>query len=311
MPHTTSGVPNAVHQADLLFLPNDGGFRYLLVVVDIATRKCDAEPIKSKDSAVVKTALIAIYKRKILKHPLRIEVDAGTEFKGQFEKHFKKTLRIFTKVAGRHRSQAVVETKNGQIKEILNKAMLSDEINNDATSRKWVYIVPKVVKLINEHFAIEAKMTPIDAPVKTDNFTKDILDIGTKVRVQLDNPLDYVDGAKLHGKFRKGDIRYEKKISTVTDFYLRPNQPPMYAVNDNSKVAYTKYALQIVKGGEVAPLPNDGAQQYAQRVTDKRKIKGVIEYLVEWEDSSESWELRKTLINEIPDLIKEYEKSLK
>ena len=33
-------IPKAdvVHQADLLFLPNDDGYRYLLVVVDVATR---------------------------------------------------------------------------------------------------------------------------------------------------------------------------------------------------------------------------------------------------------------------------------
>jgi len=32
------------HQADLLFLPNDNGYRYALVVTDLATRLSDAEP---------------------------------------------------------------------------------------------------------------------------------------------------------------------------------------------------------------------------------------------------------------------------
>ena len=32
----------AVEQADLLFLPNDEGYRYALVVVDVATKVMDA-----------------------------------------------------------------------------------------------------------------------------------------------------------------------------------------------------------------------------------------------------------------------------
>ena len=41
-------VKNAVHQADLLFLPEDKGYRYALVVVDVATRSMDAHQLKSK-----------------------------------------------------------------------------------------------------------------------------------------------------------------------------------------------------------------------------------------------------------------------
>jgi hypothetical protein len=140
MPHTTSGYANTVQQADLLFLPNDGGYRYLLVVCDIGSRKFDAEPIKSKDSAIVRDALKTIYKRKIIQTPKSLEVDAGTEFKGDFDKHWKKVLRIFTKIPGRHRQQSVIETKNGQVGEILNKSMLADEIRNDQQSKKWVHL---------------------------------------------------------------------------------------------------------------------------------------------------------------------------
>ena len=52
-PHTENPTQNAIHQADLLFLPEDEGYRYALVVVDLATRKTDAEPLKTKDSKTV------------------------------------------------------------------------------------------------------------------------------------------------------------------------------------------------------------------------------------------------------------------
>ena len=44
MPNTLAGKKHAVHQMDLLFLPEDDGYRYALVVVDVATRAMDAEP---------------------------------------------------------------------------------------------------------------------------------------------------------------------------------------------------------------------------------------------------------------------------
>lgn len=59
-------VKNAVHQADLLFLPEDKGYRYALVVVDVATRSMDAEPLKSKKPEEVLKAFRTIYKRKYL-----------------------------------------------------------------------------------------------------------------------------------------------------------------------------------------------------------------------------------------------------
>ena len=196
MPHTTAFQPFAAEQADLLFLPNDDGYRYLLVVVDIATRLCDAEPIKNKEAATVRDAMKKIFKRKVLKMPLRLEVDPGNEFKGAFKTFYEKLLHIVTKVAGRHRQQAVVETKNYQIGKVLNARMLSEEINNNLTSRSWVDIVPQVVKSINQHFSHKAETTDINAPIRTNKFSSTLLPIGTKVRYQLDNPENY-DGTKL------------------------------------------------------------------------------------------------------------------
>ena len=133
MPHTTAGEAFATEQADLLFLPDDDGYRYLLVVVDAATRLTDAEPLKSKDSKAALKAVQTIFKRKVLKMPKRLEVDPGSEFKGDFRTYFDKYLQIMTKVAGRHRQQAVAEHKNYQIGTILNKRMLTEEVNNTSS----------------------------------------------------------------------------------------------------------------------------------------------------------------------------------
>ena len=59
-------TPNSVHQADLLFLPHDKLprgrkiYKYVLTVVDVASRYKEAEPLTSKDSNEVAKAFQSI-----------------------------------------------------------------------------------------------------------------------------------------------------------------------------------------------------------------------------------------------------------
>jgi hypothetical protein len=51
--HVKDNIPMKANQnmmADILFLPNDNGYKYLLVVVDLATDKFGMEPLKTKKS---------------------------------------------------------------------------------------------------------------------------------------------------------------------------------------------------------------------------------------------------------------------
>jgi len=62
-------VPNDVHQADLLYLPHDHPprsrktFKYVLTVIDVASRYKDAEPLTTKEANEVASSLERIYKR--------------------------------------------------------------------------------------------------------------------------------------------------------------------------------------------------------------------------------------------------------
>lgn len=307
-PHTTANEPFATEQADLLHLPNDDGYRYLLVVTDIATRLTDAEPLKDKTSKNVAKALMKIFKRKILKTPNRLEVDAGSEFQGEFKTAFKNMFNILVKIAGRHRQQSVVEHKNYILGTILNKRMLAEEINNDVESTSWRDILPKVIKLVNHHFSRKPEIIHSYDEIKTDKFSEDVLPIGTTVRIQLDNPIGYSNESKLHGKFRVGDIRWTKQTYKITDFYLRPQQPVMYQVNDNKKVAYTKYQLQVVRENEENPNPASQKKYVVEKLLKRFKKKKEIYFLVKWKNyDTPTEEPRKSLMKDIPEMIKAYE----
>ena len=66
-------TPNAAHQADLLFMPQDKDgrkiFKYALTVVDVASRFKEAKPLTSKNSDEVAWAFEKIYKHGPLKWP--------------------------------------------------------------------------------------------------------------------------------------------------------------------------------------------------------------------------------------------------
>ena len=111
-------LPNAVHQADLLFLPHDKLprgkkiFKYALTVVDVASRFKGAEPLTSKDSSEVSRAFRKIYKGP-LKWPKILQVDPGREFMGEVTEEMKKhDVSIRRGNVNVHRDQGIVERFN-------------------------------------------------------------------------------------------------------------------------------------------------------------------------------------------------------
>lgn len=130
IPHFNVLKPNVVHQADLMFLPDDKGYKYVLVVVDCYSRLSDAYPLKDKNATSVVKGFKRIYKNGgILKIPERIEVDNGSEFKKDVKNYFR-SKGVYVRVAetGRHRQQAMVEKRNQLIQVPLWKDMVSKEL---------------------------------------------------------------------------------------------------------------------------------------------------------------------------------------
>ena len=80
---------NAIHEADVLYLPHDNGFKYVLAVVDVATRCKTAVPLVNKTSKTVADAFRSIYDTGLLKPPTQLSVDEGKEFFKDVTTYFK------------------------------------------------------------------------------------------------------------------------------------------------------------------------------------------------------------------------------
>ena len=150
MPHYQI-FKDGYQQADLLFMPMDNKMNYALVVVDIHSRRCDAEPITTKHADVIVKAFEKIYKRKILSKPIMITFDSGREFKGDCKRYFEdQDINIKYAETNRHRQVALVEAKNKMLGSTLHKLMALMELKTNKESRKWTQYLADVVNEINK-----------------------------------------------------------------------------------------------------------------------------------------------------------------
>ena len=144
MPKTQVFTKGVYHQADILYMPEDNKYKFILVVVDLYDNSVDAEPVKDilSDNNDVLKAFKAIYSRNILNLPHILTLDKGHEFTQQPVKNYFHNNEVHIKYAltGRSRQLATVERMNQRIGNILMKRMTSQELITGEISKIFVGI---------------------------------------------------------------------------------------------------------------------------------------------------------------------------
>ena len=277
---------NIYQQADLLYMPEDKGFKYMLVVVDLYDGAIDAEPLKTRDNKTVIAAFTNIYSRKYLNFPVVITFDQGTEFKGKTEEFFNKNkTNVKYALTARHRQLANVERANQKIQTILFKRMANQELITGEEDKQWVDDLKPLIKVLNKRKKTPLKKEISDEPI-VDKYTGKLLIIGQKVRVQLDYPINNINDKRINGTFRSSDIRFSPKTYEITQVLLKPGFPPLYLTSNNDNVARTKNQLQVITGKEKEPsakfLRGNPGFYIIKEILDKRTKNRKVEYLVRW-----------------------------
>ena len=260
--HHKSYTKNSTQNADLLFLPNDQGFKYALVCVDIATRKIDAEPLKTKKPTEVLKALKKIWGRGYLNKPsVFFKTDDGNEFKGEVEKYLKDNGMIpMVGKSGRTRSQSVVEAVNLMLGKSIAIKHRNDEIANDDFSDDWIEALPIIVIEYNKYIDEKEQYRKLkkkpsrkqviyeDMEIKAPN---KMFEIGDLVHIPLDKPTNF-KGQRLPGNFRAGDLKRERKLRKITDILI--GDPIVYKVEGLKNSVYT-YDMLMPDTKKVKPKP--------------------------------------------------------
>jgi hypothetical protein len=231
--------PNLIHEVDLLHFTNDGGYHYVLTVVDPHNGLVEAEPLKDRNMGLsILPALTKMYaKSRYLLKPQVLQGDG--EFNNSLARDWAQEQDVTLKIAvpTHHRQQSAVENANRLIGRNLWLKQVDIELTTGkscTTWRKWLPETlreindPKLKRLDDDHQRKEQRSV-LRTPILDRNQV--LLEIGTQVRVKLTEPED-VRGQKQQGRFRATDIRWRNKIYKVDERVIVPNQPPMYYVRD-------------------------------------------------------------------------------
>ena len=123
-------IENANMMCDLLFLPTAKfGYKYLFVIVDLATNLFDMEPIKAKTPETCLKAMKKCFERGIIKQPeYSLKTDVGSEWKSICWKWlYDESILHKTTISNRHQYMSNVESLNIQLGRIFNLYMNSKE----------------------------------------------------------------------------------------------------------------------------------------------------------------------------------------
>ena len=294
---STRPTPNITNdiQADLLFLPEDKGFKYLLSVVDIGNKKFDGEPIKDKEPSSVKEGFQKIFKRGIVKFPkLQAKFDSGSEFKSEVKDWFEKNnVLVTTARTGRHDQIGNVEQRNQEFGKQVSNEQLRKELLSGEVNREWVGETRKIVNNINAN-ARKAVKSRSSGAIKCSNNgnTCELLPIGQEVYVKLEEPRSATEGTRLHGKFRTGDLRYEIFPRKIVSYRFKPNSTPRYVVSGIPHTLFHRNELLPAKKGEFDSLKKEGEEfetGVVEAIEGKRKKGNTVEYLVKFRGDPPKW----------------------
>ena len=254
---------NAVHQADLLFLPHDKlphgkkVYKYALTVVGVASRYKAAEPLTSKESDEVSKAFQRIYKPGPLKWPQLLQVDPGREFMGSVTKVMQNNKTAIRR--GRteiHRDQAIMERFNRTLAERLFGYQYAVEMNmknSNKRSTEWVKRLPEVVSALNNEVTRLIGKKPAEAIKEKSVYSKPSTPYSRpvglnekKLTPQVNVRYLYQPGELEGGSKRATDPIWSLKVYNIETIVTKPKEPVMYYLYDGPKRSFVREELMVV-----------------------------------------------------------------
>lgn len=157
---------NDTFQADLIemlpFSEQNRGCNYILMVIDVFSKRAWAKELKNKTGNEVTSAMAGIFAENPTHIPKNLHTDKGTEFYNQHFQRLMKKHNINHYSTYTHLKASIVERLN---RTILNK--LWKKFNLQGT-HKWLNILQPIMKAYNSSYHRTIKMRPIDVNAKNE-----------------------------------------------------------------------------------------------------------------------------------------------
>lgn len=249
--YITANFPNEIFQIDLLdytkYSRTNKGYKWILICVDVFTRKAYAVAMKDKTAKITEEAFKQIIKED---KPKVIFHDMGSEFKGTFHKFVDNNDIIDVQNEFKnHNALGIIDRFSKTLKNMISKLMTSTE------STKWVDDLPRLIKIYNDtpNEAIEnLKPSKVDSneqnriKIANLNFDKQLfnksIDNVAKSRIKAG---DYVRIKIEKGTFTKG---YE--VSYSTNIYRVDKVDGTIAYINDKRIPFNR--LMVVPPGSLS-----------------------------------------------------------
>lgn len=277
-------------QVDLLDFKStprqNGGHKYLLVIIDVLSRFVFVEPVKSKGNKHMIDAFEAIFKRAPTL-PWRMYGDSGLEISSLTMKRYlkSKTIEKIDAQTNPRVHAGLVERVNRTIRERLRRYFFENK------TKRWVDVIQKIVLAINTSIHSTTKMRPID--------------VNPKNALQLCEKLYSKNPPKRRAFFKEGDYvrieckgllfkKHDPNFSTsifIIDKVLQDRDPVVYKLKElnNTPITGYFYGPELIKTAF-------NIEKRVQKVLRSRLKNGEKESLVKWmglDDSHNEWVLHK------------------
>ena len=278
---------------------NDG-IKYLLVCIDIFTRKAWVRALKTKHGQVNSDALNSILSEMDPIFPKTIQFDRGTEFLNRFVKALLQEKNIQTILPSSENKAAYAERFNKTLQHLIYSHITNQQ------NYRYIDVLQDLVKTYNSrpHRGHNNKLSPNEAELH------DNIDIIRNLQMERRNET-ILKGRKMKPKFKVGDkvrIYLEKKtfdrsyhqkfsleLFKVVEILHRMPVPTytLQSMNNNDIIVGGFYAneLQLVSG-EVYRI---------EKIVGRPRIRnGIRQVLVKWQGFDEqhnSWIPEADVIN--------------
>lgn len=273
-----------VVQCDLIYMREDpAGFKYILTVVDVATRVMDAIPLRGRESEDVIEGFEQVFKNGHITNDIMVlYTDSGSEFKNNdFKDYMKgKDIPIRYTMTNRHSQMAIVEYVNHLITKTLGIKMTSEELDTKEHYNNWAELLPKIVEVLNkkDNMKIPKLSDFFGEPKASNKEIESALQVGDVVHVRLQQPRDHMaeTNNRLHGTFRNGDLRYNQTCTEIINVIILPKQPVRYMVKGLTTTSFIRKELLLADANEITEYRKSNPAVKPKENTDQPDNEGSI-----------------------------------
>jgi hypothetical protein len=277
-------------QADIMYLPDykteSLGFKYLLCVIDVFSRKLYIRKLRKKDTATVVKNFDSIH-TEVCATPSKIVVDKGSEFKSSTFQRYCDAHKVKLVFTYNDTKAAHVERAQRSFQNILYKVL------EEHQTRDFIKFLPDVLRIYNNRKNRITGFSPNDA-IQEKNYKA--------VSKNLEKYYDSKNKKSKKPQYKIGDfVRIREKRQTFARGYHPYFTEEIFKISQVlTNLAFPRYVITNYAGDEEikgtfyeSELTLTNLETFkVEKIIKKRKVKGKTEYLIKWlgyPSSQNSW----------------------